>query len=220
MQTEFVNLVTIGYQKYDVPNGVMKLLRDEINEMKGNNFKDCQPYNYRLVGNIKKEFRIIKSAYHLNNYISDVCPEYWKNTHRKYFSKKKHKIIIDKDIQEHDVWVNFQERGEFNPFHNHAGVLSFVIYVSLPYFLEDEIKHIEYIPVNDPNRSTALPGMLGFYYPDKDAHGGIGSVYLKTDRSFENKMIVFDSTLNHTVHPFFTSDEYRITVSGNIEFDE
>ena len=36
------------------------------------------------------------------------------------------------------------------------------------------------------------------------------------DSQYENTICVFPSILNHAVFPFYTSDEYRISVSGNI----
>jgi len=31
-------------------------------------------------------------------------------------------------------------------------------------------------------------------------------------------MIIFPSIIQHGVYPFYTSDEYRISVSGNIDY--
>ena len=36
------------------------------------------------------------------------------------------------------------------------------------------------------------------------------------DKSFEGRMFLFPSIMSHQVYPFYTSDEYRITVSGNM----
>ena len=35
------------------------------------------------------------------------------------------------------------------------------------------------------------------------------------DKTYEGKLIIFHSDMAHTVYPFFTSDEYRISMSGN-----
>ena len=43
-------------------------------------------------------------------------------------------------------------------------------------------------------------------------------VLIDVDKSFEGKMLVFPSKLQHLVYPFYTSDEHRITVSGNVNF--
>ena len=40
---------------------------------------------------------------------------------------------------------------------------------------------------------------------------------LDVDKTFEGKMLLFNAKQMHTVFPFYTSDAYRITVSGNIK---
>jgi hypothetical protein len=49
-----------------------------------------------------------------------------------------------------------------------------------------------------------------------DSRGAVGQHIIEADRSYENKMIIFPSSLQHCVYPFFTSDDYRISLSGNI----
>ena len=48
--------------------------------------------------------------------------------------------------------------------------------------------------------------------------GDIFPLELDVDKSFEGQMVMFPSKLQHLVYPFYTSDDYRITVSGNINF--
>ena len=45
----------------------------------------------------------------------------------------------------------------------------------------------------------------------------IDSIFLNVDKSFEGKMLMFPSKQMHAVNPFYTSDGYRITVSGNLK---
>ena len=35
-------------------------------------------------------------------------------------------------------WVNFSRRGEFNPMHNHTGIISSVVFIDIPDELEEE----------------------------------------------------------------------------------
>ena len=35
------------------------------------------------------------------------------------------------------LWVNFQKKGEFQPIHNHYGLMSFVIWMDIPYHYKD-----------------------------------------------------------------------------------
>ena len=41
---------------------------------------------------------------------------------------------------------------------------------------------------------------------------------LDVDKSKEGYFVIFPSNLNHQVFPFYSSDDYRITVAGNINF--
>jgi hypothetical protein len=38
------------------------------------------------------------------------------------------------------------------------------------------------------------------------------------DKEWEGKIALFPAKLNHLVYPFYTSDEPRISISGNIGF--
>ena len=38
---------------------------------------------------------------------------------------------------------------------------------------------------------------------------------IELDRNSAGKMVIFPATLKHSVYPFYTSDDYRISVSGN-----
>ena len=39
---------------------------------------------------------------------------------------------------------------------------------------------------------------------------------MPVDKSYERKIILFPGDTLHSVSPFYTSDDYRVTVSGNI----
>ncbi len=115
-----------------------------------------------------------------------------------------------RDVPVYDVastWVNFQKKGEFNPLHTHSGDFSFVLWVRCPYNIEDEQK--QYGDINQ-NESAAF----NVHYTD--AYGSIAAINLPVDEKFEWKMCFFPSSLNHSVNPFMTSDEYRISISGNL----
>ena len=48
------------------------------------------------------------------------------------------------------------------------------------------------------------------------ALGGLDTEYLYVDKSFEWKMVFFPARLNHGVNPFYTSDDHRVSISGNV----
>lgn len=216
-KTEFITIYKIGYQIFDVPDEVYETICNETNEMIANNFKNCIPYNKFLAGNLSKEFQLIKSIPILNRYISLAAPIYFSN-YDDEISKKKFKI--DEIKQRPAVWVNFQQKGEMNPIHRHTGSLSFVMYIKIPYTIEDErnYSNTNYNNNDDPDDTTI--GCFQFIFVDQYAPGGISTYTLPTDKKYEKKMILFAASLGHAVYPFFTSDEYRITVAGNIVIDE
>ena len=48
--------------------------------------------------------------------------------------------------------------------------------------------------------------------------GNITSHAVPADNEWEGKMALFPAQLNHQVYPFYTSDEYEISISGNVGF--
>jgi len=108
------------------------------------------------------------------------------------------------------LWVNYQKKYDFNPIHIHSGVFSFVIWVQIPYDLTEERKRY-----NLKGDETAA-----FTFQYNNALGGLDTEYLNIDKSFEWKMAFFPARLNHAVHPFYTSDDYRISVSGNVYLED
>ena len=59
-------------------------------------------------------------------------------------------------------------------------------------------------------------GMFAFFFSDPS--GKITQEALPVDKSWEGKVALFPANLNHCVYPFYTSDEYRISISGNLGF--
>jgi len=104
------------------------------------------------------------------------------------------------------LWCNFQRPGDFNPPHDHAGALSFVIFLDIPDKLVEENKAYK-----GKKGKSAGPGGLVFIYGD-------GPREAVTHHSFIPKagdMYIFPAWLKHWVYPF-TSDCTRISVSGNL----
>jgi hypothetical protein len=116
----------------------------------------------------------------------------------------------------HNVWINYQKKGEYNPLHHHSQDLVFVIWIKIPYNLEDEFNH----PFCKKS-NTKVASIFQFANISNPFSFNVqNSIFV--DKSYEGKMIVFHSAMEHLVYPFFTSDEYRISMSGNlsISFDE
>ena len=109
---------------------------------------------------------------------------------------------FDWDIRE--LWVNYQKANDFNPLHNHTGLLSFVLYLDVP----EEIPQ-EYYQWN--NRGPK-PGSIVFRYgEEKDMLSPMRFYIPKAGDIF-----IFPSWLEHMGIPFKTPDVERVSVSGNI----
>ena len=109
-------------------------------------------------------------------------------------------------------WVNYQKKHEFNPRHNHSGMFSFVIWIKIPYDYEDEKK----LPLAESSGAAKkLIGNFSFLWSDGL---DIQTKVIPMSPKMEAHGVIFPSTFHHEVYPFYTSDEERISVSGNIVY--
>jgi len=111
-------------------------------------------------------------------------------------------------------WVNYMKKHEFNPLHNHDGIYSFVIFVNIPYDLTEEENYFADVSIKE-SKSEIQTSKFNFVNINPD--GRIVSTIAQVDKSFEGKMFMFPASQFHIVYPFYTSDDYRITVSGNLK---
>lgn len=165
--------------------------------------------NSTLVGNMEKEFRLNESFEEIIfPYTSFLADEYvnLKNN----INAVKNQSNTEKQVWVNaNSWINFQKKHEFNPMHNHSGNYSFVLWIRIPYDLEEELKLDNC--VNSHNKRNSL-----FCFSYLNQFGNIVEDVLDIDKTWEGTMILFPSNLEHQVYPFFTSDDYRISISGNI----
>jgi len=170
----------------------------EINKLKSN-FTVGKPKNIDLAGNIEKEYFLFDSFDYIEKIVGDLIPVY--NTH---FKHKK----IETRYRLSSLWVNFQKKYEFNPIHSHKGILSFVIWLEIPFLIEDEL-------MISPGRLSNgnIAGHFNFHYIN--SIGEIVGSTIPADKSFEKNVILFPSSMKHSVAPFYSSDDYRISVAGN-----
>ena len=116
----------------------------------------------------------------------------------------------DNKLTVESVWVNMQKKLEVNPLHNHDGTLSFVAWLYVPFKLEDE-RNME----NCKNsRTVELASTFQFVY--NNVLGTIANCPMFVESGWEAKIVMFPAKLLHIVYPFQTSDEYRISIAGNL----
>ena len=183
-------------------------IKTEINNLeKSMDSHDDKKHNNHLAGNIKREYTLTDCKRYTENLIIPLLQEYDREfAYLENFDtlNKPVPIILD------GLWVNFQKKYEFNPIHKHDGLFSFALWLNVPYNMEDE--H-EVSPGKYSNYNSA--GMFSMLY--NDTMGGIKAYDIPVDKTMENSIVIFPSKFYHCVYPFFSSDGYRISVSGNFK---
>jgi len=201
------DLSQIGINHEYLPVDLFNKLKEEITLLKGK-----VGHQKKLVGNIKEEWDLAPSIHIFNSYILSLINK--NETHLNYLSKERDKFFPegrDLLVQLTSFWVNFQKKYEFNPVHEHNGLFSFIIFVKIPYDLEKERKEGPG-SLSNSNYSSCLQ----FFSTNVR-----GKTYVETidvDKSYEGGIYFFNAETKHCVYPFFSSDDYRITVSGNIKW--
>ena len=216
---KYNSIQAIGYVSCKVPDDVFVVVKQEVQEIIDSKFKNAIPFNDKLAGNIEHEFGLINCADILDKFFNLVIPEYWKLQGDFEESKNKYHIRKKPIKNEPEIWVNIQKKYEINPMHNHGGILSFVLFLKIPYDLKEErsLPHVR-------NSNFSLGPYFSFFYPalpehsdlHKFGHRFVGEHYISVDKNWEGTMIIFPAWMQHMVTPFYTSDEYRISVSGNL----
>ena len=200
---EHSHLPNLGFTQGNIPSEIYQALNQEIVDIHTND-KDIVRMNHSLAGQITKEYEITKSRQLLNPFLEEMGRAYQQKW--DYYPKKN----PNKDLKVESVWVNMQKKLEFNPLHGHDGTLSFVAWLYVPFKLEDE-RNIE----NCKNsRTVELTSTFQFVYTT--ALGKIVNCPLFVESGWEAKIVMFPAQLLHIVYPFQTSDDYRISIAGNL----
>ena len=206
---EFRELPTYGVLFAQVPDEIMKVLNDDINRMLEKNFQNEHDYRNLLLGHMDNEYGMHGLIPQIEPYLLYLANRYHEQW--KYFQEldEQFNVTTPKQLRLTDLWANFQRKHEFNPVHTHTGILSFVIWVKIPYELEEEKQVFPVVSNSDPRTSK-----FTFHY--NNILGQLKNYSLNIDKSFEGNIALFPSHLNHSVNPFYTSEEYRISVAGNL----
>mgnify|MGYP003628061431 CR=1 FL=1 len=198
-----------GFLLLKIPQDIISDIKTTVDVVK-NNFTTSSPANLQLAGQIDKEYHTTLEP-NTTQYIRDVVDKYLDES-PQFLNPLLHKFTKDPFVLSYrgDAWINFQEKYEYNPLHDHSGILSYVIWYHIPYHKEDEIKYGAG-KGKQPHLNTN--GNFEFFY---NLNERISTTSLAIDKKMEGYMAMFPSNLNHAVNPFYTSDDYRITLSGNI----
>jgi len=181
----------------------------EINKLQADWSQGVAANSY-LAGNIEKEYNIDHTAAmpHVNELLQPLVAEY---VDMFDYASVLQQLTSNVPLVVSDLWVNFQKKHEFNPPHNHSGVFSFVIWMQIPFVMADEL-------LVGPGRMGTEPQNGDFVLHYTDTTGITRWHHMGADRTCQGQILMFPNTMVHHVNPFYSSDDYRITVAGNMKF--
>lgn len=183
----------------------LKPVWDEVNSIL-EDFNSGSSRNYDLAGHLKKQYSLSKCKPHIEQLMLPYVRVY-----EDQFNYIKSLKFMNKDLPLalDEPWVNFQQKCEFNPPHDHSGVYSYALWLKIPYSIQDE-KNVF------PATRNSSAGCFNFHYTSSLGTSGVETI--PADKEYENFAVIFPSCMMHSVNPFYTSDDYRISVSGNFKF--
>ena len=203
-----------NWSLFNPPN--IPILRCELGEDAVEHIWECidasnEKVNHALAGNISESFLIddIDSKF-WDDHLSLSCESYLSE-YRDMMTSSRNPFNNDNITKMYlkDFWVNYQKETDFNPLHQHSGVLSFVIWMKIPTEWEEQHE----LPIS---KNSASPSASDFMFNYTNILGGQQNITVHMSKEAENNMVIFPSTMMHQVYPFYNCSEDRISVSGNI----
>ena len=198
-ELEHIQLPNPGLTRGMIPPEIYQHVMQEIKEIEKDD-RGIDKVNKELVGAIEREYQLEKSKPYIFPFLEEMGREYQKNW--DYCQEQYLKVD--------SLWVNLQKKTEYNPLHNHKGILSYVAWLDIPYTLKDEM-NLE-ICKNSPNSKNSA----SFQFLYTNILGNISNEIYRVENGWEGRIVMFPSKLLHVVYPFYTSNEYRISIAGNL----
>ena len=200
-------LVSPGYIKAKVPDNVIAELQASIDALDSGEIPTIEN---RPVGrrHLTSETKMPVTPL-AKEFIEILCYEYdnvFKGGDHVFWS---YVNFDDRDRCRYDMknmWINHSYKYDYNPVHSHEGCFAFVIWVNIPYDLEEETS------LHDGHAELNSQFVINW----TNAKGKLRTTPLFVDKSWEWNIIVFDAFLPHSVYPFYTSDEARISIAGDV----
>lgn len=209
-------ITSLYYVRTKLPEDILKKINEDVDFILENK-SNLKKWNHYLAGNIEEEYKLsTKSSHLIEDFSIEIAKSYFRVVEDEQLNPTK-KFDHDNNFFEKEVnyeleslWINLQKKYEFNPRHSHTGDYSFVIWMRIPYDLADELNH-----KNCRDANESLNSLFEFQFISPS--GEMETLPLFIDKTWEGTMVMFPSWLNHCVYPFYTSDDYRISISGNIK---
>jgi hypothetical protein len=192
-----LNLNNLGVFISEIPNDLLNKIKTECLNLS----KKEKMISSLTSKKVADHYHLENSNKELFSFLSIWVKKYIK----KYNYLKYYKILNNNsEIAFKKPWFNIQKKGEFIPNHTHDGILSYSIWIQLPFLKKDDEKR-------------KFESCFEFQY--QNILGATNNHLIQLDKSYEGKFVLFPSMLQHCVYPFFNNNETRISVSGNICFN-
>ena len=201
-------LENVQWSTYELPNIPIyetKLPKDILDTLWRYIGKATDRLNHKLAGNIDESLILEDEEDTLLLFLTPVVERYLNTVRVKISDYDK----ISSELKLESLWVNYQKQHEFNPLHNHFGLISFVIWMKIP----TDWKEQHELPFAK-NSNGPLASDFQFTYTDILGH--VQDYPIPMDSDKEGVILLFPSRLRHQVYPFYNCDKERISISGNI----
>ena len=192
-----ISLPNWGYLDTHMPNDLFNSL---VEECKTAQIKNNEMISALTGAGVAKHFFLKDNVDKMHIFIKKLLQIY--NNHFPGLADLK---VATENVPLHfDIpWINFQKKYEFVPKHGHDGVFSYTSWIKIPYDSDEELK-------NGGDHASCVE----FLY--RDILGKAQSKVIKLNKKDEGRIVFFPAPMEHIVYPFYTSDEFRISISGNI----
>ena len=201
-------LENVQWSTYELPNIPIyetKLPKDILDTLWRYIGKATDRLNHKLAGNIDESLILEDEEDTLLLFLTPVVERYLNTVRVKISDYDR----ISNELKLESLWVNYQKQHEFNPLHNHFGLISFVIWMKIP----TDWKEQHELPFA---KNSNGPVASDFQFTYTDILGHVQDYSIPMDSDKEGVILLFPSRLRHQVYPFYNCDKERISISGNI----
>lgn len=200
MYMQSIQFPNLGYVRNTVQDSQIRQLQTWVDSIDDR----TTTINHSHVGTIAREYEIedVLVKKELSDILGPMVQQYATDMH---FTLEQRPMGLT------TAWCNLQTSGEYFAAHTHAGVFSFALWLTVPFTQADE--HAWREARGKSGRETA-----SFQFHYTDALGRITPNVLEVDSTWENEVIVFPGEMMHSVTPYYSTDDIRIVVSGNIDY--
>ena len=208
MSIRFLRPPTCGWVESQLEKPHMDFLWKAIEKAKEK--KLC--HKDQLVGHLSNSFELEdEGGWFMRNVLYHNIDMFLESNYGKHPIRPYTLDMGNEAISLGRMWVNYQYKTEFNPYHNHGGLYSFVVWMKIPYSCREQrkIKLLQGMKEQDKKA-----GVFEFEYTD--ILGQISHFPYYMEPEMEGKMLFFPAALRHSVYPFYECDEVRISISGNL----